>query len=170
MTQQFHASQCSYWHCLHLLRYGRTSLVAQTVKRLSTMQETRVRALDWEDPLGKEMAIHSSTIAWKISWTEEPGRLQSMESQRVGHDWVTSLHRFDPWVRKIPWSRAWQPTPVFLPGESHGRRSLVGYSPWSRKELDTTEWLHFHFYRNGRIKVLCKEHKNAWGAIIVPQL
>ena len=65
---------------------GRTSLVAQTVKRLSTMQETRVRALDWEDPLGKEMAIHSSTIAWKISWTEEPGRLQSMESQRVGHD------------------------------------------------------------------------------------
>ena len=65
---------------------GRTSLVAQTVKRLSTMQETRVRALDWEDPLGKEMAIHSSTIAWKISWTEEPGRLQSMGSQRVGHD------------------------------------------------------------------------------------
>ena len=63
-----------------------TSLVAQTVKRLSTMQETRVRALGWEDPLEKEMAIHSSTIAWKIPWTEEPGRLQSMGSQRVGHD------------------------------------------------------------------------------------
>ena len=62
------------------------SLVAQTVKRLSTMQETRVRALDWGDPLEKEMAIHSSTIAWKIPWTEEPGRLQSMGSQRVGHD------------------------------------------------------------------------------------
>ena len=57
-----------------------------TVKRLSTMRETRVRSLGWEDPLEKEMAIHSSTIAWKIPWTEEPGRLQSMGSQRVGHD------------------------------------------------------------------------------------
>ena len=63
-----------------------TSLVAQTVKRLSTMRETRVRSLGWEDPLEKEMAIHSRTIAWKIPWTEEPGRLQSMGSQRVGHD------------------------------------------------------------------------------------
>ena len=60
--------------------------MAQTVKRLSTRQETRVQSLGWEDPLEKEMAIHSSTIAWKISWTEEPGRLQSMGSQRVGHD------------------------------------------------------------------------------------
>ena len=64
----------------------RTSLVAQTVKRLSTMRETRVRALGWEDSLEKEMTIHSSTLAWKIPWTEEPGRLQSMWSQRVGHD------------------------------------------------------------------------------------
>ena len=52
---------------------------------------------------------------------------------------------FDPWVMKIHWRRKWQPTPVFLPGESHGQRSLVGYSPWSRKESDTTERLHFHF-------------------------
>ena len=59
--------------------------MAQTVKRPSTMRETRVRALGWEDPLEKEMAIHSSTIAWKIPWTEEPGRLQSMGSQRVGN-------------------------------------------------------------------------------------
>ena len=63
-----------------------TSLVAQTVKRLSTMWGTRVRSLGWEDPLEKKMAIHSSTIAWKIPWTEEPGRLQSKGSQRVGHD------------------------------------------------------------------------------------
>ena len=56
------------------------------VKHLSTMQETRVRSLGWEDPLEKEMAIHSRTIAWKIPWTEEPGRLQSMELQRAGHD------------------------------------------------------------------------------------
>ena len=63
-----------------------TSLVGQTVKRLSTMQETRVHSLVWEDPLEKEMAIHSRTIAWKIPWTEESGRIQSMGSQRVGHD------------------------------------------------------------------------------------
>ena len=56
------------------------------VKRLSTMREAQVRPLVHEDPLEKEMAIHSSTIAWKIPWTEEPGRLQSMGSQRVGHD------------------------------------------------------------------------------------
>ena len=61
-------------------------VVAQTVKRLSTMQETRVRSLGREDPLEKEMAIHSSAIAWKIPWTEEPDGLQSMGSQRVGHD------------------------------------------------------------------------------------
>ena len=51
--------------------------------------------------------------------------------------------RFDPWVGKIPWRRKWQPTPVFMPGKSHGLRSLVGYSPWGRKESDTTEQLHF---------------------------
>ena len=62
------------------------SLVAQIVKRLPTVQETQVRSLGWEDPLEKEMATHSSTLAWKIPWTEEPGRLQSMGSQRVGHD------------------------------------------------------------------------------------
>ena len=53
--------------------------------------------------------------------------------------------RFDLWVGKIPWSRKWQSTPVLLPGKSHGQRSLVGYSPWGRKESDTTERLHFHF-------------------------
>ena len=68
------------------LVFFRTSLVAQTVKHLSTMQETRVRSLGWKNPLEKEMAIHSSTIAWKIPWSEELGRLQSMGSQRVGHN------------------------------------------------------------------------------------
>ena len=63
-----------------------TSLVAQMVKCLSTMWETRVKSLVWEDPLEKEMAIHSSTIAWIIPWTKEPGRVQSMGLQRVGHD------------------------------------------------------------------------------------
>ena len=73
------------------IRQLHSSLVAQAVKRLSSMQETWVRSLGREDPLEKEMAIHSITIAWKIPWTEEPGRLQSMGSQRVGHDWATSL-------------------------------------------------------------------------------
>ena len=63
-----------------------SSLVTQMVKNLPSMQETQVRSLGGEDPLEKEMAIHSSNIAWKIPWTEEPGRLQSIGSQRVGHD------------------------------------------------------------------------------------
>ena len=69
-----------------------TSLVAQTVEHLPTMWETQVQTLSWEDPLEKEIATHSSTLAWKIPYTEEHGRLlQSMGSQRVGHDWATSL-------------------------------------------------------------------------------
>ena len=64
------------------------------------------------------MAPHSSTLAWKTPWTEEPGRLQSMGSLRVGHDWATSLSLFT----FMHWRRKWQPTPVFLPGESQGRR------------------------------------------------
>ena len=62
------------------------TLVAQTVKNLPAMQETQVRSLGWEDPLEKEMATHFSILAWKISWTEEPGGLQSMGSRRVGHE------------------------------------------------------------------------------------
>ena len=64
----------------------RASLVAWTVKRLPTMRETRIQSLGREDPLEKEMATHSSTLAWKIPWTKELGGLQSMGSQRVGHD------------------------------------------------------------------------------------
>ena len=63
--------------------------MAQMVKHLPTMWETQVQSLGREDPLEKEMATHSSILAWKIPWTEEPGRLQSMGYQRVGHYWVT---------------------------------------------------------------------------------
>ena len=66
--------------------YKRASLVAQSVKNLPALQETRVRSLGWKDPRGKEMATHSSILAWKISWTEEPGGLQSKGLLRVGHD------------------------------------------------------------------------------------
>ena len=81
-------------HLLRKQRAGniwRIALVAQTVKRLPTMQETQVPSLGWEDPLEKEIATHSSIHVWKIPWTEEPAGLQSMGSQRVRHDWVTSL-------------------------------------------------------------------------------
>ena len=66
--------------------FSMTSLVAQTVKRPPTMWETWVRSPGWEDPLEKEMATHSSTLAWKILWMEEPGRLLSTGLQRVGHN------------------------------------------------------------------------------------
>ena len=85
--------------------------------------------------LEKAMAPHSSTLAWKIPWAEEPGRLQSMGSLRVGHDRVTSLSLFT----FLHWRRKWQPIPVFLPGESQGRGSLVGCCLWGRTESDTTE-------------------------------
>ena len=74
-----------------MLRNIRTSLVAQTVKHQSIMWETGVQSLGQEDPLEKKMATHSSTLTWKIPWTEERDRLESMGLQRVGHDWVTSL-------------------------------------------------------------------------------
>ena len=83
----------------------------------------------------KAMAPHSSTLAWKIPWTEEPGRLQSMRSLRVRHDWTTSLSLFT----FMHWRRKWQPTPVFLPGESQGPGSLVGCRLWGRTESDTIE-------------------------------
>ena len=79
--------------------------------------------------------IHSSILTWRIPWTKEPGRLQSMGSLRVGHDWATSLWLFT----FMHWRRKWQPTPVFLPGESPGRGSLVGCCLWGRTESDTTE-------------------------------
>ena len=81
------------------------------------------------------MAPDSSTLSWKIPWMEEPGRLQSMGSLRVGHDSVTSLSL----LTFMHWRRKWQPTPVFLPGESGERGSLVGCRLWGRTESDTTE-------------------------------
>ena len=81
------------------------------------------------------MAPHSSTLAWKIPRMEEPGGLQSMGSLRVELDCTTSLSLF----AFMHWRRKWQPTPVFLPGESQGWGSLVGCHLWGRTELDTTE-------------------------------
>ena len=83
----------------------------------------------------KAMAPHSSTLAWTIPWTEEPGGLQSTGSLRVGQNWATSF----PLFTFMHWRRKWQPTPVFLPGESQGQGSLVGCRLWGRTESDTTE-------------------------------
>ena len=85
--------------------------------------------------LEKAMAPHSSTLAWKIPWTEEPDGLQSMGSRKVRHDWATSLSLFT----FIHWRKKWQPTPVFLPGESQGQGSLVSCHLWGHTESDTTE-------------------------------
>ena len=83
------------------------------------------------------MAPHSSTLAWKIPWMEEPGRRQSTGSHRVRHDWTTSLSLFT----FMHWRRKWQPTPVSLAGEFQGRGSLMGCCLWGRTESDTTKWL-----------------------------
>ena len=81
------------------------------------------------------MAPHSSTLVWKIPWTEEPSRLQSMGSRRIGHDWAASVSLFT----FMHWRSKWQPTPVFLLGESQGRGSQVGCRLGGRTETDTTE-------------------------------
>ena len=95
---------------------------------------------------GDRNGTHSSPPAWKMPWMEEPGGLQSMELQRVGHDWATSLSFCSSF-----WRRKWHPTPVFLPGESHGQRGLVGCSLWGCTESDTTKQLthtHTHNWQN----------------------
>ena len=88
-------------HCRWWLQSGKlkgpsfwASLVAQMVKNLPVVWETQVWSLGWEDPLEKGMAAHSSMLAWKIPWTDEPGKLQSMGSQRLGHDWATNTFVF----------------------------------------------------------------------------
>ena len=92
------------------------------------------------DALEKEMATHSSVLAWRI-----PGTGSLVGCRLWGRTDRTRLKQLSSSSSNRIWRRKWQPNPVFLPGESHGRRSLVGYSPWGRKESDTTERLHFHF-------------------------
>ena len=134
----FYIQYCVYgrrrWHPTPVLlpgkSHGQRSLqaavhaVAEGRTRLSNFTFTfHIHALD------KETATHSSVLAWKIPWTKEPGRLQSMGSRRVGHNWVTSLSLFI----FMHWRRKRQPTPVFLPGESQGRGSLVGCRLWGHR-------------------------------------
>jgi len=112
------------------------------------------------------MAPHSSTLAWQIPWAEEPGRLQSMGSRRVGQDCTTSLSLFTFML----WRRKRQPTPVFLPGESQGRGSLVGCRLWGRTESETTgatwqqqqQWVHC---RHLPLAGLCKPLYPLWASV-----
>ena len=105
-----------------------------------------------------QSVLHSVTShlclprSWKcLLWLKQGGpgvateflRLDSVLLRRQSICLQGGRPGFNPWVRKIPWRRKWHPTPVLLPGKSHGQRNLVGYSPWSRKQSDTTKWLHF---------------------------
>ena len=121
----------SLW-CLWSARFLKDKVFSP--KLLSINQPTHLQ-FNMAQETEKAIAPHSSTRDWKIPWTEEPGGLQSMGSQRVGHDWATSLSLFT----FLHWRRKWQPTPVFLPGESQGRGSLVSCRLWGRTESDTTE-------------------------------
>ena len=95
----------------------RPSLVAQRVKRLRAMLKTRVWTLGWEDPLEKEMATQSSTLIWKNPWTEEPSKLQSVESQRITHNWAT----FYKWGNEK--SEIWNKLPKIMP-PIHGKTEI----------------------------------------------
>ena len=144
--------RASLW-CLFraLILLGVTSLVAQTVKRLPAMRETRVRFLGREDALEKEMAIHSSILAWRMPWTEEPDRLLTPVFLGFpgGSAGVKNLPAmWETWVRSLGWAdllekematlsstRAWKIPWMEEPGR---------HSPWGPKESDRTERLHFH--------------------------
>ena len=140
--------KCIFKTCICI---PRASLVAQRLKRLPTMQETQVRSLGWEDPLEKEMATHSSTRAWRIPWREEPGRLQSMGSQRVGHDWATSLleKAMAPHSSTLAWKIPWAEEPGRLQsmgslGDGHDwvtSLSLFTFMHWRRKWHPTPVFL-----------------------------
>ena len=142
-SESLHSSRLTRRLCAcHLWLYPANSyqssaecwVLLPNFKTLMNFQQSPVTLFGSLD-LEKAMAPHCSTLAWKIPWAEEPGRLQSMGSWRVGHDWATSLSLFT----FMHWRRKWQPTPVFLPGESQGQGSLEGCHLWGRTESDTSE-------------------------------
>ena len=127
-------------------RQKRNCAILKCEKELSILKEhsegkmAKVRTRSWWSYLKNLLFnVHSIRVGlpWWLRWQSvclQPGR-----------------PRFNPWIGKILWRRKWQPTPVLLPGKSHGQRNLVGYSPWGHKELDTTERLHFSFLRGMNI-------------------
>ena len=123
---QYHSSKASILWCsgFFIVQLSHSYMTTGKIIALTTWPLWKMSCLSfliyylgWS--LEKAMAPHSSTLAWKIPRMEEPGGLQSIGSLRVGHDWATSLFTFMHWRRK------WQPTPVFLPGESQGWESMA---------------------------------------------
>ena len=121
-----------------------SSILARNIQSCPTLLLTHMHTHKFKNPLKMEavesrmekaMASHSSTLAWKIPWTEKPGGLQSMGSHRVRYNWSTSLSLFT----FMHWRSKWQPIPVFLTGESQGWWSLVGCHLWGSTESDKTE-------------------------------
>ena len=133
-----HMKRCSTSLITGEMQIRTTMMCHRTLVRMAIIQKStnnkRCRGCGEKGTL-LAMAPHSSTLAWKTPWMEKSGGLQSMGSLRVGHDRATSLSHFT----FMHWRRKWQPTPVFLPGESQGRQSLVGCHLWGRTESDTTE-------------------------------
>ena len=119
-----------YLSILHSMLYKMRTVITSILYKLLQRLNELIYLYSAKDRTSeKAMAPHSSILAWKIPWTEEPGGLQSMGSLRVRHDWVTSLSLYT----FMHWRRQWHPTPVFLPGESQERRTLVGCRLWGRR-------------------------------------
>ena len=155
----------------HISDIKRASLLAQKVKSLTALCETQVRSLDQEDPLEKEMANHASILSWKIPWTEEPGRLQPMGSQRVWHDWAISLSHFhfraslvtqlvknlpamqETWVQSLGWGRSpreGKGCPLQYSGLENSMDCIVHGVTKSQ-----THWAHFTFTARHQKSVWC---------------
>ena len=141
------------------------SLMAQTVKNLPVMEETWVWSLDWEDPLEKGMITHSSILTWRIPWTEEPGWLQSIGSQRVGHHWATKhthTHTHLQGKKKKNWTGGWpciflsnqKPHTLFKPSQS----PCVGtiWASVCMHKYNSYQWF-LHHLRNMKVFILAKK-------------
>ena len=166
------------WFWCHLKKLAQTTaqlhsshkLVAQKVKRLSAMQETLVRSLGWEDHLEQEMAAYSSILAWKIPWTEDPGRLPCMGSQRVRHDWATSLSlsQASKVMFKILQARLQQYVnrefPDVQAGFRNGRRTrdqIANIRCITEKSIEFQKNIYFCFIDYAKA-VDCVDHNKLW--------
>ena len=138
-------------YCGHLMRRTDSLEKSLVLGKIEGRRRRGRQRMRWLDGVTDAMNMNLGTNFRRWWGTGRPGMLQSTGSRRIWHDWVTEQQQQMQemqeiggliWVGKIPWRRAWQPTPLLLPGKSHGQRSLEGYSPWGHKELDMTERAH----------------------------
>ena len=140
-------------------------MVAQMVKNLPARQETQVWPLGWEDPFEKEMATHSSILAWRIWWTKEPGGLQSLRSQRVGHDWTTNT--FQRGVRNKYYLRKKGPTSLWTCSVFTGGDETKCSGPWMPQQLrkkSNSCWNAFHHHIPFKLPFYC-QRLNSWPSV-----